>query len=35
MHKHIAPVSKSADTGSVLNDLMINEASFPFHHLHI
>ena len=30
MHEHIAPVSNSADTGSVLNNLMINVASFPF-----
>ena len=30
MHEHIAPVSKSADTGYVLNDLMMNVASLPF-----
>ena len=30
MHEHIAPVSKSADTGSVLNNLMMNVSSFPF-----
>ena len=30
MHEHIAPVSKSADTGSLLNNLVMNVASFPF-----
>ena len=30
MHEHVAPVSKSADTGSVLNNLMMKVASFPF-----
>ena len=30
MQEHIAPVSKSADTGSVLNNLTMNVASFPF-----
>ena len=30
MHEHIAQVSKTADTGSVLNKLMMNVASFPF-----
>ena len=30
MHEHVAPVSKSADTGSVLNKLMMNVASFHF-----
>ena len=30
MHEHVAPVSKCADTGSVLNNLMMKVASFPF-----
>ena len=30
MHEHIAPVSKSANKVSVLNNLMMNVASFPF-----
>ena len=30
MHEHIVPVSKSANTGSVLNNLMMSMASFPF-----
>ena len=30
MHENTAPVSKSADTGSVLNNLTMNVASFPF-----
>ena len=30
MHEHFAPVSNSADTGSVLYTLMMNAASFPF-----
>ena len=30
MHEHIASLSNSADTGSVLNNLMMNVASFPF-----
>ena len=29
MHEHISPVSNSADTGSVLNNSMMNVASFP------
>ena len=30
MHEQVAPVSNSADTGSVLNNLTMNVASFPF-----
>ena len=30
MHEPVAHVSNSADTGSVLNNLMMNVASFPF-----
>ena len=30
MHGHIDPVSNHADTGSVLNNLAMNVASFPF-----
>ena len=30
MHEHVAPVSNNADTGSMLNNLMMNVASFPF-----
>ena len=30
MHEHVVPVSKSADTGSVLNNLMMNVVSIPF-----
>ena len=30
MHEHVALVSKGAATGSVLNNLMMNAASFPF-----
>ena len=30
MLEHFAPVSKSADTGSVLNNLTMSVASFPF-----
>ena len=30
MHEQVAPVSNSADTDSVLNNLMMNVASFPF-----
>ena len=30
MHEHVPQVSESADTGSVLNNLMMNVASFPF-----
>ena len=30
MHEHVAPVSKSADTGSVLNNLMRNVSRFSF-----
>ena len=30
MHEQVASVSNSADTGSVLNNLMMNVASFPF-----
>ena len=30
MHEHIAPVSESVVTGSVLNNLTMNVASFPF-----
>ena len=30
MHEHTAPVSKSTNTGSVLNNLMMHFASFPF-----
>ena len=30
MHEHIAPVLNSADMSSVLNNLMMNVASFPF-----
>ena len=30
MHEHIAPVSTSADTGSVLNNLTMKVARFPF-----
>ena len=30
MHEHIAPVTNSADTSSLLNNLMMKVASIPF-----
>ena len=30
MHEEVAPVSKRAETGSVLNNLMMKVANFPF-----
>ena len=30
MHEHVAPVSQSVDTDTVLNNLMMKVANFPF-----
>ena len=31
MHEQVAPVSNSSDTGFVLNNLIMNVTSIPFH----